>query len=55
MTWQLAKKWFLLYAGPADNSSFDDASKVSEVKTQKIKYTAKEQELYASAMHEFEK
>ena len=42
----IGKEVVSVYAGPADNSSFDDASKVSEVKTQKIKYTAKEQELY---------
>ncbi len=34
------------YAGPADNNSFEDLGKVSETKTQKIRYSESEKELY---------
>ena len=42
----IGKEVVSAYAGSADNSSFEDVSRVSEVKTQKIKYTVKEEELY---------
>ena len=43
----IGKEVVSAYAGAADNKSFKDVSKVSETKTQKISYTAKEEKLFA--------
>jgi phenylalanine-4-hydroxylase len=42
----IGKEVISAYSGAADNKSFEDSSKVSETKTQKITYSAKEEELY---------
>lgn len=43
----IGKEVVSAYAGAADVDSFEDSSKVSEVKTHKIHYTESEKELYA--------
>ena len=43
----IGKEVVSAYSGAADQSSFEDVSKVSETKTKKITYTAKEEKLYA--------
>jgi len=43
----IGKEVVSAYSGAADHSSFEDLSKVSETKTKKITYTAKEEKLYA--------
>ena len=42
----IGKEVVSAYSGAADDSSFEDASKVSETKTKKIEYTANEEKLY---------
>jgi phenylalanine-4-hydroxylase len=42
----IGKEVISVYAGSADVASFEDSSKVSEVKTHKIKYSVTEKELY---------
>jgi phenylalanine-4-hydroxylase len=42
----IGKEVISAYAGAADVDSFEDTSKISEVKTHKIAYTASEKELY---------
>lgn len=43
----IGKEVISAYAGAADVDSFEDSSKISEVKTCKINYTASEKELYS--------
>jgi phenylalanine-4-hydroxylase len=43
----IGKEVISAYAGAADVDSFEDSSKISEVKTRKINYTASEKELYS--------
>ena len=42
----VGKEVISAYAGPADINSFQDLGQISETKTQKIRYTKSEKELY---------